>query len=184
MPRNSVLRLDASSENSPGSKVILRRQSTRNGVRRNGVYYPRNSADDPGTPKDDDPRIVPFPRAVSGEHAARATPSPDSTAKGDVTNNQDAPRVRGRFQSDVEDHRARRCSRPTSLDELGRARRSRYESMVNLGVASTNASASDLLSRDSGDGSAVRQTVIIKEEGKPAIHFVSSPIYASQRPGL
>lgn len=171
MPRNSVLRLDASSDNSPGSKVILRRQSTRNGVRRNGVYYPRNSADDPGTPKDDDPRIVPFPRAVSGEHAARATPSPDSTAKGDVTNNQDAPRVRGRFQSDVEDHRARRCSRPTSLDELGRARRSRYESMVNLGVASTNASASDLLSRDSGDGSAVRQTVIIKEEGKPAIHF-------------
>ncbi|KAG2157725.1 uncharacterized protein EDB93DRAFT_1078401 [Suillus bovinus] len=170
MPRNSVLRLDT--ENSPGSKVILRRQSTRNGVRRNGVYYPRNSTDDPGTPKDDNPHIVPFPCAVSEEHAARATPSPDPTAKGDVTNNQDAPRVRGRFQSDVEDHRARRCSRPTSNDELGRPRRSRYESMVNLGAASTNASASDLLSRDSGDGSsAIRQTITVKEEGKPATHF-------------
>ncbi|KAG2042644.1 hypothetical protein BDR03DRAFT_1006311 [Suillus americanus] len=171
MPKNSVLRLDASSENSPGSKVILRRQSTRNGARRNGVYYPRNSTDDPGTAKDDNPHTVPFPRAVSGEYAARSTPSPDSTARGGVTNNQDVPRVRGRFQSDVEDHRARRCSRPTSHDELGRPRRSRYESMVNLGVASANTSASDLLSRDSGDGSAVRQTVIVEEEGKPAIHF-------------
>lgn len=171
MPKNSVLRLDASSENSPGSKVILRRQSTRNGARRNGVYYPRNNTDDPGTAKDDDAHTVPFPRAVSGEYAVRSTPSPDSTAKGGVTNNQDAPRVRGRFQSDVEDHRARRCSRPTSHDELGRPRRSRYESMVNLGVASANASTSDLLPRDSGDGSAVRQTVIVEEEGKPAIHF-------------
>lgn len=171
MPKTSVLRLDASSENSPGSKVILRRQSTRNGARRNGVYYPRNSIDDPGTPKDDDPPIVPFPRAVSGEHAARATPSPDSTARGGVTNNPDAPRLRGRFQSDVEDHRARRCSRPTSHEELGRPRRSRYESMVNLGVASANVSASDLMSRDSGDGSAVRQTVIVKGEGKQATHF-------------
>ncbi|KAG1860705.1 hypothetical protein DFJ58DRAFT_657665 [Suillus subalutaceus] len=171
MPKNSVLRLDASSENSPGSKVILRRQSTRNGARRNGAYYPRNSTDDPGTAKDDDPHTVPFPRAVSGEFAAHSTSSPDSTARGGVTNNQDAPRVRGRFQSDVEDHRARRCSRPTSHDELGRPRRSRYESMVNLGVASANASTSDLLARDSGDGSAVRQTVIVEEEGKPAIHF-------------
>lgn len=179
MPKNSVLRLDANSESSPGSKVILRRQSTRSSAHRNGVYYPRNSIDDPGTAKDGDPHIVPFPRAVSGEYAARATPSPDSTAKGGGTDNQDAPRVRGRFQSDVEDHRARRCSRPTSQDELGRPRRTRYESMVNLGVASTNASASDLLSRDSGDGSAVRQTVIVKEEGKPATHYVSSPIYAS-----
>ncbi|KAG1746538.1 uncharacterized protein EDB91DRAFT_1245730 [Suillus paluster] len=115
--------------------------------------------------------VVPFPRAVSGEHSARATPSPDSPVRNNITKNQDAPRVRGRFQSDVEDPRARRCSRPTSYDELGRPQRSRYESMVNLGVASTNASASDLLSRDSGDGGAVRQSVIVKEEGKPATHF-------------
>jgi hypothetical protein len=183
MPKNSVLRLDASSENSPGSKVILRRQSTRSGARRNGVSYPRNSTDNPGTAKDDDPHAVPFPRAASGEYAACVTPSPDSTARSGVTNNQDAPRVRDRFQSDVEDQRARRCSRPTSHDELGRPRRSRYESMVNLGVASANASASDLLSKDSGDGSAVRQTVIIEEEGKPATHFVSYLIYASWRAG-
>lgn len=175
MPKDSVLRLDGSPEGSPGSKVILRRQSTRNSARRNGTYYPRNSVDEPGTGKDGDPHIVPFPRAVSGEHVTRASPSPDSTSRGDI---HDTPRVRGRFQSDVEDARARQRSRPTS-DELGRPRRSRYESMVNLGVASANASASDLMSRDSGDGSAVRQTVIVKEEGKPATHFVSSPVMPS-----
>lgn len=176
MPRDSVLRLDGSPEGSPGgSKVVLRRQSTRNGARRNGVHYPRDSVDEPETEKNDNPRIVPFPRAVSGELAARATPSPDSPSRGDGANNQDTPRVRGRFQSDIED-RARRGSRPTSYDELGRPRRSRYESMVNLGVASANASASDLMSRDSGDGSALRQTIIVKEEGKPATHFVSSLI--------
>ncbi|OJA08655.1 hypothetical protein AZE42_05281 [Rhizopogon vesiculosus] len=168
MPKDSVLRLDGSPEGSPGSKVILRRQSTRGGARRNGVYYPRNGLDEPGTGKDDDPHIT-FPRAVSGEHVARATPSPDFPSRGDGANSQDTPRVRGRFQSDVED--ARRRSRPTSYDEMGRPRRSRYESMVNLGVASANASASDLMSRDSGDGGAVRQTVIVKEEGKPATHF-------------
>jgi hypothetical protein len=179
MPKDSVLRLDGGPEGSPGSKVILRRQSTRNGARRNGAYYPRNGPDEPGTGKDDD-HIVPFPRAVSGEHVARATPSPfpDYPSRDDSADIHDTPRVRGRFQSDVEDARARMRSRPTSYDELGRPRRSRYESMVNLGVASANASASDLLLRDSGDGSAVRQTVIVKEEGKPATHFVSAPIYA------
>jgi hypothetical protein len=179
MPKDSVLRLDGGPEGSPGSKVILRRQSTRNGARRNGTYYPRNGPDDPGIGKDDD-HIVPFPRAVSGEHITYTTPSPspDYPSRDDSADIHDTPRVRGRFQSDVEGARARMRSRPTSYDELGRPRRSRYESMVNLGVASANASASDLLLRDSGDGSAVRQTVIVKEEGKPATHFVSPPIYA------
>jgi hypothetical protein len=45
--------------------------------------------------------------------------------------------------------------------------------MVNLGVGSSNASASDLMTRDSMDGSAVRKTLIIKEEGQPPTHFVS-----------
>jgi hypothetical protein len=69
-------------------------------------------------------------------------------------------------------------ARPSSYDELGnKPRRTRFESMVNLGVGSSNASASDLLSRDSLDGSAVRQALIVQEEGKPPTHFVSPPGY-------
>ncbi|KAH7910459.1 hypothetical protein BJ138DRAFT_1152815 [Hygrophoropsis aurantiaca] len=165
-PKESILRREASPD-LQNSRVILRRQSTQGGARRNGVYVPRSSMDEP---RDGSDSPVPFPRTVSGEHAARATPSPDSPSTPNGAEN-DGPRVRGRFQSEVENTRARRQSRPNSYDELGRPRRSRFESMVNLGVASSNASASDLLSRDSMDGSAVRQTLIVKEEGKPPTHF-------------
>ncbi|KAJ7623201.1 STE/STE11/cdc15 protein kinase [Roridomyces roridus] len=72
--------------------------------------------------------------------------------------------------SDIEGS-SRRRPRPSSYDELGvRPTRSRFESMMNLG-GSSNASASDLLSRDSLDGNLVRQALIIREEGKPATHF-------------
>ncbi|KAH7926017.1 hypothetical protein BV22DRAFT_388481 [Leucogyrophana mollusca] len=152
-PKESILRREASPDlQSANSRVILRRQSTQGGARRNGVYVPRSSLDEPREGSDSP---VPFPRTVSGEHAARTTPSPDSPNT-PITGDHDAPRVRGRFQSDVENPRARRRSRPNSYDELGRPRRS---------------SASDLLSRDSMDGSAVRQTLIVKEEGKPPTHF-------------
>ncbi|KAJ7364380.1 kinase-like domain-containing protein [Mycena albidolilacea] len=43
--------------------------------------------------------------------------------------------------------------------------------MMNLGATSGNTSASDPLKRDSFDGSSVRQTLIIREEGKPPGHF-------------
>lgn len=43
--------------------------------------------------------------------------------------------------------------------------------MMNLGAASSNASASDLINRDSMDGSAVRKTLVIKEDGKLPTHF-------------
>jgi len=60
-------------------------------------------------------------------------------------------------------------ARPISNDELGnKARRSHFESMVSIGVGS---SASNLLSRDSLDGSALRQTLIVREEGKLPTHF-------------
>ena len=73
-------------------------------------------------------------------------------------------------------------ARPSSYDDLGnKPRRTRFESMVNLGVGSSNASASDLLSRDSLDGSAVRQTLIVREEGKPPTHFVSPFDFAQLR---
>jgi len=46
--------------------------------------------------------------------------------------------------------------------------------MANLGVASgTNASASDLMARDATEGSMSRQTLVMREEGKPPTHFVS-----------
>jgi hypothetical protein len=71
---------------------------------------------------------------------------------------------------------SRMRARPSSYDELGnKPRRARIESMVNLGVGSSNASASDLLSRDSFDGIAVRQTLIVREQGKPLTRFVSPP---------
>ncbi len=52
------------------------------------------------------------------------------------------------------------------------------QSMVNLGVASSTASASDLISRDSLDGSAVRKTLTIKEEGKAPTHFVRLDLFS------
>ena len=81
--------------------------------------------------------------------------------------------TRGRFQSEV-DAGTRGRPRPNSYDELGggRPRRSRIESMVSIGGASSsNFSASDI--RSSMDGGNVRKTLIIKDEGRPATHFVS-----------
>ncbi|OBZ73803.1 hypothetical protein A0H81_05896 [Grifola frondosa] len=123
----------------------------------------------------------PLPRTASGEHGTPpsdrpsfAFPStvPDSV-KPDAPALNDRPRQpRGRFQSEIDAASSRRKPRPNSYDDLGaKPRRSRFESMVNLGVASSNASASDLMSRDSYDGSAVRQTLIVREDGKAPTSF-------------
>nr|VWO96980.1 STE/STE11/CDC15 protein kinase [Ganoderma boninense] len=125
---------------------------------------------------------LPFPRTVSGEHS---TPPgggfvfPSTSPEGSKTDLSGAaagdrpPRpLRGRFQSEVDAAGSRRKPRPNSFDEYGaKPRRSRFESMVNLGVGSSNASASDLMSRDSYDGSAVRQTLIVREDGKAPTQF-------------
>ncbi|EIW79378.1 hypothetical protein CONPUDRAFT_127468 [Coniophora puteana RWD-64-598 SS2] len=178
-PSASILRRDVSPSGQP--RLMLRRQSTHAGQRRNGVYIPRTSIEGggdgqrPGIDSADGGNgsaPVPFPRARagSGEHGL---PSPTSLndvnsggGVGGGKNLDDVPRARGRFRSEVEGTRARRRSRPTSYDEMGQPKRSRFESMVNLGVASNRASASDLLSRDSMDGGAVRQTIIVKEDGR------------------
>jgi hypothetical protein len=93
------------------------------------------------------------------------------------TQQQLAPPPRGRFQSEVDGSSSRRRRpRPNSYDEFGiqPMRRSRFESMVNLGVASAgHASASDLMARDVTEGSVSRQTLVIREEGKSPTHFVS-----------
>ena len=142
---------------------------------------------------------IPFPRAVSGEYGSAPSPSPFitpsqsqsspverassnerdgcSTASMSASANASSPSLlpRGRFQSEVDGASSRRRPRPDSYDEFGaKPRRSRFESMVNLGVASgEQASASDLMARDVTEGSVSRQTLVVREEGKPPTHFVS-----------
>ncbi|KAI0666800.1 Pkinase-domain-containing protein [Trametes maxima] len=184
LPKDAVLRRDSSPDAgaSPSRRVVLRRSSSKAPPgNRNGVYIPRKEGSASPSPDDSD-AAVPFPRSVSGEHStppaggfAFPSGSPDGS-KTDlgVAQANDRPRLpRGRFQSEVDAASARRKPRPNSYDEYGggKPRRSRFESMVNLGVASSNASASDLLSRDSYDGSAVRQTLIVREDGKAPTQF-------------
>ena len=134
MPKESILRRDTSPDSpipsSPGSKVILRRSSTRNGARRNGIYVPRGNMDDPD--KEGSSSAVPFPRAVSGEHSTRASPSPDSPQS--PISHLDGSRIRGRLYSEFDEARARQRSRPNSYDELGRQRLSRYGTIVDLEI--------------------------------------------------
>lgn len=161
-PKESVLRRDISPDgiSGPSPRVVLRRVSTKTGAPRSSSLVPRGDLDEGRST--DSP--VPFPRSASGD----ASPLSEGPA-----DNNDKPRQhRGRFQSDIEG--SRRKERPDSFDEMGnkKPRRGRFESMANLGVVSSNASASDILSRDSIDGSG-RQSLIVREPGKPPTHFVS-----------
>ncbi|KAI0657977.1 Pkinase-domain-containing protein [Cubamyces menziesii] len=180
LPKDALLRRDSSPDAgaSPTRRVILRRSSSKAAGNRNGIYIPRKEG---SASPDDSDAAVPFPRSVSGEHSTPPssglvfpTSSPDGS-KTDLNAAQpgDRPRLpRGRFQSEIDAASSRRKPRPNSYDEYGaKPRRSRFESMVNLGVASSNASASDLMSRDSYDGSAVRQTLIVREDGKAPTQF-------------
>ncbi|KAI0629135.1 hypothetical protein C8Q77DRAFT_1161317 [Trametes polyzona] len=181
LPRDALLRRDSSPDagGSPSRRVVLRRSSSKAAPgNRNGIYIPRKEG---SASPDDSDAAVPFPRSVSGEHStppsggfAFPSASPNGS-KTDLSTTQggERPRLpRGRFQSEIDAASSRRKPRPNSYDELGaKPRRSRFESMVNLGVASSNASASDLMSRDSYDGSAVRQTLIVREDGKAPTQF-------------
>ncbi|KAF4593894.1 hypothetical protein EYR40_008689 [Pleurotus pulmonarius] len=166
LPKEGILRRDVSPDSIPSSRVMIRRNSSKPGSR-SGVYLPRNLSDDRRNSGDSD-SLVPFPRTVSGEHGA-ASPAPRPATDDPLL---ERPRlVRGRFQSEIQGESSRK-RRPNSYDDLGaKPQRSRFESMVNLGVASNNPSASDLISRDSMDGSAVRRPLIIREEGKLPTHF-------------
>ncbi|KAJ7504345.1 STE/STE11/cdc15 protein kinase [Mycena galericulata] len=165
LPKDTALgRRDSSPDGLPGSsKVVMpRRHSAKPAVQRSNSLAPRSDSRERSSDS-----LVPFPRTASGEHSPAGSSPPRATSP-----LSDKPRPpRGRFQSDVEGT-SRRRPRPSSYDELGtRPSRSRFESMMNLGVASGNTSASDLLTRDSLDGSFVRQALIIREEGKPPTHF-------------
>ncbi|KAF9006142.1 hypothetical protein BDQ17DRAFT_1423841 [Cyathus striatus] len=171
-PRDSLLRRDASPDgalsSSPGRGVMLRRHSTKpNMTYRNGVYVPRNNLDD-ARDSDGDSR-VPFPRTNSIEHASG---SPHSSTCEPTPVPNERPRLRGRFQSDIEGSTAKR-NRPSSYDDLGtKPLRSRFESMVNLGGQDSGTpSASDLMPRNPVDGHAVRKILVVREDGKPPTHF-------------
>lgn len=127
MPKESVFRTDVSLDNSTGGgpRVALRRQSTRvNTLRRNGMYMPRGMTDN----GEREPifSAIPFPRVVSGEYSVSSSSTPDIACGRERSSSRDVSRMRGRFQSDMDDPRTRkRSSRPSSYDELGRSRRSR-----------------------------------------------------------
>jgi Protein kinase domain len=163
MPKDAVLRRD-----SPDSgRLIVRRHGTKPAAAlpSGGILIPRsnnkikNNEDDLFA--DNDPSLVPFPR---------------TTTAGEPVLLNERPRVlHGRFQSEIEgSSSSKRRARPSSYDELGaKSARSRIESMINLGVGSGKASASDLMFRDSLHDSTVRMRLVVREEGKPPTHFVS-----------
>jgi len=177
-PKGSVFGRDASPDNRttpPTSKVIVPRRVSQG---RSPSLLGRSSLDNEGRPILDGP--VPFPRTVSGSgdqsKQNNATSDPAVVAGTNRPHAVEKPKlVRGRFQSEIDGSCSRRKPRHTSDDDSGRnPRRSRFESMVNLGVATSTASASDLLNRNSLEDNAVRPTVIVREEGKPATQFVST----------
>lgn len=185
----------------PGPGRALRRNSTRS-AQKSGIYVPRRSSPEDGGSNNGDgdpPMPIPFPRAVSGEYGGAPSPSPfntpsqsqspwfdlverapsnelDAGSPESVSGNVGSPPSllpRGRFQSEADGASSRRRPRPNSYDEFGgKPRRSRFESMVNLGVASgEQASASDLMARDATEGSVSRQTLVVREEGKAPTHY-------------
>jgi hypothetical protein len=163
IPKESRFRRDSSPDvpPSPSSRVVPRRHSSTKPavpLLRTATLLPKEASENDS--------LVPFPsRGASGDHSS------------DDKSESDRPRLRGRFQSDVGG--TKRRPRPSSYDELGVRPRSRFESMVNLGVGSSTASASDLMSNHSAEGSAVRKTITIKEDGKPPTHFVSLKLFQS-----
>jgi hypothetical protein len=182
LPKDNVPPRDTSPDKMPfssNSRVILRRTSGQNGIQKSEPHLSRHSLDDNRRPETNSQ--VPFPRTVSGDHSTplKLKLSPDQvnshtpSAPGKATSNNKPLQPRGRFQSEVDGASSRRRPQLSSFEELGSdARRSRFESMMNLGVASGSASASDLLSRNPLEGNSVRQTLIVREEGKAATQFV------------
>ena len=175
LPKDSVFGRDASPDNRitpPSSKVIVPRRVSQT---RTPSLLGRRSLDGEGRPVLDGP--VPFPRTISasGDQSKQNNASSDPAVIAEIDKSQAAEKpklVRGRFQSEIDGSCSRRKPRPTSHD--GSNRRSRFESMVNLGAATNTASASDLLNRNPLEDSMVRPTLIVREEGKPATQFVSA----------
>jgi len=186
LPKDSMFGRDASPDNRttpPTSKVILPRRVSQG---RNPSFLVRSTLDNEGQSTLDGP--VPFPRTVSGsgDRPKQNNATSDPVMGSEVNKSQVAEKpklVRGRFQSEIDGSSSRRKPRPTSHDGSGQNNgRSRFESMVNLGVATSTASASDLLNRNTLEDNTVRPTLVVREEGKPATQFVS--VSSSPSPAL
>jgi hypothetical protein len=179
LPKDSVFGRDAS-PTPPTSKVILPRRVSQG---RSPSLLGRSSLDSEGRPILDGP--VPFPRTVSGpgdqSKHNNATSDPAVAAEINKSPATEKPKlVRGRFQSEIDGSSSRRKRLPTAHDgSVQNPGRSRFESMVNLGVVTSTASASDLLNRNALEDDRVRPTLIVREEGKPATQFVSVFLYLS-----
>lgn len=182
LPRESFLRREASPDGGSPVRGMVRRTSTRTSASRNALLGRTGLDEGRSSSSESAPRSprVPFPRTVSGEHNIPQLVLPTTNGSTSPTP-LDRPRVpRGRFQSEVDGMSTRRKPRPSSFDVEGaKPTRSRFESMVNLGVGvgSSNAVASDLNPRDSVDGTTVRQTLIVKEEGRPVTQYVRIHIF-------
>lgn len=190
LPKEVLLRRDSSPDTSvsPSPRIMLRRSSTKTGAaNRNGMYIARTEGEDSPTVE----TSVPFPRTVSAEHStppqAQGVHIPPGVSKApsgapSSSSEDRARQPRGRFHSDINGSSSRRKPRPNSYDDAGaKPGRSRFESMVNLGTPSGPTSASDLMRRD---GSAVKKTLIVREDGKPATQFVSVSLGSLVRPLL
>ena len=176
LPKDSVFGRDPSPDDRatpPPSKVILPRRVSQG---RSPSLLGRSSLDSEGRPAIDG--SIPFPRTISGsgdQYKLNNTSDPAVVAETNKSKAAERPKpVRGRFQSEIDGSSSRRKYNPTAQDGSGQnPRRSRFESMVNLGVATNTASASDLLNRNALEDNSVRQRLIVREEGKPATQFVS-----------
>ena len=181
LPKDSVFGRDESPDNRttpPPSKVVLPRRVSQG---RSPSLLGRSSLDSDGRPAPEGP--VPFPRTVSGsaDQSKHNNASSDPAVAAEINKTQVVERpkpVRGRFQSEIDGSSSRRKRLPTSHGGPGQnPGRSRFESMVNLGVETNTASASDLLNRNALEDNSVRPTLIVREEGKPATQFVSVFLY-------
>ena len=182
-PKDSVFGRDASSDDRtapPASKVILPRRVSQG---RSPNLLGRSSLDSEGRPVLDG--HIPFPRTISasGDQPKQNNAYSEPSVVAEINKPQvmEKPKlVRGRFQSEIDGSSSRRKRLPTSHDGTGQnPGRSRFESMVNLGVVTSTASASDLLNRNALEDNTVRPTLIVREEGKPATQFVSLFLYLS-----
>jgi hypothetical protein len=180
-PKDSLFGRDASVDDRAAplaSKVILPRRVSQG---RSPSLLGRSSLDSEGRPVLDG--HIPFPRTISGSgdqpKQNNATSEPTVVAESNKLQAVEKPKlVRGRFQSEIDGSSSRRKRLPTSHDGTGQnPGRSRFESMVNLGVVTSTASASDLLNRNALGDNTVRPTLIVREEGKPATQFVSAFLY-------
>jgi len=129
---------------------------------------------------------VPFPSALAGivDLGSSSRPSTADTLQGAtdvVAELQPKPvrPTRHRHVSDMPDS-TRRKPWPTSFVDGGG--RSRYESMVSLGMGGIGSnSTNDLTRRDSMSSQILVTTLIVREEGKPPMHYVSGVSVLSRR---